>query len=96
MKIRYIAKNSIFYQGNIVLQCGADHIKQAQLYPDGLPRDSNVRCVSYDGDADRIMYYYLDDSKKFHIVDGDKMAVLCKYSIKMNLSLNLFEHKFRT
>ncbi|XP_065202453.1 phosphoacetylglucosamine mutase [Planococcus citri] len=58
------------------VNCGADHIKQAQQYPDGLPEELNVRCVSFDGDADRIMYYYLDDSKKFNIVDGDKMAVL--------------------
>jgi phosphoacetylglucosamine mutase len=33
------------------------------------------RCASLDGDADRIVYYYTDDTT-FHLLDGDKIATL--------------------
>ena len=29
-----------------------------------------------DGDADRIIYSYIDDKDNFHLVDGDKIATL--------------------
>jgi phosphoacetylglucosamine mutase len=35
-----------------------------------------TRGCSYDGDADRIVYYYLRDGKHFRLLDGDKIAVL--------------------
>lgn len=31
---------------------------------------------SFDGDADRIVYYYLDESREFRLLDGDKIAIL--------------------
>lgn len=34
------------------------------------------RGCSLDGDADRLMYYYLDDRGQFHMLDGDKIAAL--------------------
>ncbi len=45
------------------------------------PRLSNVffvqnRCVAVDGDADRVMYFYNDESGKFCMLDGDKIATL--------------------
>lgn len=44
--------------------------------PEGVPCEPNVRCVSVDGDADRIVYYYTDDENKFHLLDGDRIAIL--------------------
>ncbi len=34
------------------------------------------RACSLDGDADRLMYYYLDERSHFHMLDGDKIAAL--------------------
>jgi phosphoacetylglucosamine mutase len=46
-----------------------------------------------DGDADRLIYYYLDDDLKFHLLDGDKIALLLvdymsELVKKSNLTLN--------
>lgn len=32
--------------------------------------------MSVDGDADRVMYSFIDDSGKYHMLDGDKIATL--------------------
>lgn len=34
------------------------------------------RACSLDGDADRLMYYYLDHNGGFKMLDGDKIAAL--------------------
>ena len=34
------------------------------------------RCCSLDGDADRIVYYFVDDDSTFHLLDGDRIATL--------------------
>ena len=34
------------------------------------------RCVSFDGDADRVVYFYTDNHETFHLLDGDKIATL--------------------
>ena len=39
--------------------------------------EAGVRCVSVDGDADRIVYFFKEtDSGKFVLLDGDKIATL--------------------
>ena len=40
------------------------------------------RCCSFDGDADRIVYYYSDDHGRFHLLDGDKIATLISTFLK--------------
>lgn len=35
-----------------------------------------ARCCSLDGDADRIMYYFVDSDNSFHLLDGDRIATL--------------------
>uniref|UniRef100_A0A5S6R505 phosphoacetylglucosamine mutase n=1 Tax=Trichuris muris TaxID=70415 RepID=A0A5S6R505_TRIMR len=61
-------------------QCGADYVKTEKKVPyiydanhEVLP---NLRWASLDGDADRIVFYYVDDKNKFHLLDGDKIAAL--------------------
>ncbi|KAK7068681.1 Phosphoglucomutase-3 [Halocaridina rubra] len=56
--------------------CGADYVKVQQKWPEGVPRIQNVRCVSVDGDADRVIYSYIDSNDKYHMLDGDKIATL--------------------
>jgi phosphoacetylglucosamine mutase len=60
----------------VLLQCGADYVKVQQCAPHGVPQIMNARCVSVDGDADRIVYYYIDKCDKFHLLDGDRIATL--------------------
>lgn len=58
------------------MQCGADYVKTNQVFPTGVRAERNVRCCSVDGDADRLIYYYLDENNDFHLMDGDRMATL--------------------
>lgn len=62
-------------------QCGADYVKTKQALPPsvqaaGYLAKPGVRACSFDGDADRIVYYYLQDGKTFKLLDGDKIAVM--------------------
>ena len=34
------------------------------------------RCASLDGDADRLIYYFLDEGSAFRLLDGDRIATL--------------------
>lgn len=63
--------------------CGADYVKTNQRLPQGLEKDGvqpGDRLCSYDGDADRIIYYYLrgpaTNKDSFRLLDGDKIASL--------------------
>lgn len=63
--------------GKINHQCGADFVKTQQKPPFGLPESApNTRCVSVDGDADRVVYFFVDENEKFHLLDGDRIATL--------------------
>ena len=52
-------ENYSFY----ILQCGADYIKGGQIPPSGMDFSAGERCASFDGDADRIVYFFMDSSK---------------------------------
>ena len=58
--------------------CGADFVKTSQRLPPSLASvlKPGQRACSLDGDADRLIYYYLDDRGQFHMLDGDKIAAL--------------------
>uniref|UniRef100_V9K8C4 Phosphoacetylglucosamine mutase n=1 Tax=Callorhinchus milii TaxID=7868 RepID=V9K8C4_CALMI len=56
--------------------CGADYVKVGQKPPQGLDMKVNERSCSFDGDGDRIVYYYADKAGQFHLLDGDKIATL--------------------
>ncbi|XP_076862460.1 phosphoacetylglucosamine mutase [Brachyhypopomus gauderio] len=62
--------------------CGADYVKVHQKAPQGMHMGPGERCCSFDGDADRIIYYYNDSAGRFHLLDGDKMATLISMSLK--------------
>ncbi|KIJ21797.1 phosphoacetylglucosamine mutase [Paxillus involutus ATCC 200175] len=58
--------------------CGADYVKVNQELPPSLTSvlQHGQRGCSLDGDADRLIYYYLDESGEFHMLDGDKITTL--------------------
>ncbi|XP_062542981.1 phosphoacetylglucosamine mutase [Armigeres subalbatus] len=63
--------------GKINFNCGADYVKTNQRAPEGMPDLApNSRCVSVDGDADRVVYYFTDEGGVFHLLDGDRIATL--------------------
>lgn len=68
--------------GKLNFRCGADYVKIKQTFPDNVPRQSNAKCVSFDGDADRILYYYEDEVEEFHLMDGDRLAILIAMYLK--------------
>lgn len=66
--------------------------------PEGVPATPHDRCVSVDGDADRVVYYYIDEERNFHLLDGDRIAILVAGYLKkllqetnVNLQLGLIQ-----
>ncbi|KAL7424909.1 hypothetical protein Q5752_000596 [Cryptotrichosporon argae] len=71
----------VFKPGALNYQAGADFVKTKQALPPsiaaaGILADETKRGCSFDGDADRIVYYYLQQGKTFRLLDGDKIAVM--------------------
>ncbi|KAL5471476.1 hypothetical protein EMCRGX_G029596 [Ephydatia muelleri] len=62
--------------GTLNEKCGADYVKVQQLPPVGLEFATGDRCASFDGDADRLMYFYKDNGGHFRLLDGDKISSL--------------------
>ncbi|KAG7202201.1 hypothetical protein KM043_015877 [Ampulex compressa] len=62
--------------GQLNHMCGADYVKVQQTAPANILLKPNVRCVTLDGDADRVLYFYIDENSKFHLLDGDRIATL--------------------
>jgi phosphoacetylglucosamine mutase len=66
--------------GSLNKDVGADYVQKEQRVPkhggfEELPTGS--KCVSIDGDADRLVYFYEDSiTKKTRLLDGDKIAAL--------------------
>jgi len=69
--------------------CGAEFVQKQQLPPTIYSKSatgvSNQYVTSYDGDADRVVFHYNDESGKFHLLDGDKIAVLISAFIQEEL-----------
>lgn len=71
-------------RGQLNHGCGADFVKSQQRLPEGYADEPavqpNTLLCSLDGDADRIVFYYLSgppsDPASFHLLDGDKIASL--------------------
>ncbi|XP_027896822.1 phosphoacetylglucosamine mutase [Xiphophorus couchianus] len=69
-------------RGKLNHKCGADFVKVQQELPTGIKINPGDRCCSFDGDADRIVYYYTDSQGDFHLLDGDKIATLISTFLK--------------
>lgn len=62
--------------GQLNKNCGADFVKTNQRAPPSITITAGDRCCSYDGDADRIVFYYVTEDGTFRLLDGDKIAGL--------------------
>jgi len=63
-----------------------------QKAPDGLPLTNYPKYCSLDGDADRLIYFFLDENQHFHLLDGDRFSVLFALFISKKLNeANLFD-----
>ncbi|KAJ2726038.1 hypothetical protein GGI07_000821 [Coemansia sp. Benny D115] len=62
--------------GKLNIGCGADYVKSNQRQPADVSLTPAGRYCSFDGDADRIVYYYADEQGAFHLLDGDKISTL--------------------
>jgi len=56
--------------------CGADFVKTQQKVPAGFNGKPLERWCSFDGDADRIVYYFNEEGSIFRLLDGDRIATL--------------------
>ncbi|KAK2765596.1 Phosphoacetylglucosamine Mutase [Arachnomyces sp. PD_36] len=56
--------------------CGADYVKTKQRPPPSSKASVMERCASLDGDADRLIYYYVEPGNIFKLLDGDRIATL--------------------
>ncbi|EJW80999.1 phosphoglucomutase/phosphomannomutase domain-containing protein, partial [Wuchereria bancrofti] len=57
--------------------CGADYVKIEKKFPRNFDKiQAFERCAAFDGDADRLVYFYRDASNEFVLIDGDKIAAL--------------------
>ena len=50
-----------------------------------MPLEIGVRAASLDGDADRLVYFYLNAEGTFKLLDGDKIATLGTTNLKISL-----------
>ncbi|EJT97758.1 phosphoacetylglucosamine mutase [Dacryopinax primogenitus] len=73
-----LVNTDVFVPGVLNNMCGADYVKTKQELPPSLKGvlKAGQRGCSLDGDADRLMYYYLDEKNIFHMLDGDKISAL--------------------
>lgn len=58
------------------LDSGADFVKTKQRAPPHPKPEPGARCCSFDGDADRLIYYWTDPETGFFMLDGDRIASL--------------------
>lgn len=63
--------------------CGADYVKTNQKLPKNILDEAKGQlCASMDGDADRLICYYLDNEGVFNMLDGDKMSSLIAWFLQ--------------
>jgi phosphoacetylglucosamine mutase len=77
-----VVNDDIMSETSLNFQCGADFVKVNQRGPHGVDMQPEGRYASLDGDADRLVYYYMDQDRVFHLLDGDKIAGLAAMFIK--------------
>lgn len=77
-------------------ECGADYVKTNQRLPKGLsPSSFESLYCSFDGDADRVVFYYVDSELKFHLLDGDKISTLFAKFLSKQLEMANLERSLK-
>ncbi|CAF1143768.1 unnamed protein product [Adineta ricciae] len=72
-------------RGHLNEKCGADYVKLYQKAPDGIPLTNYSKYCSIDGDADRLIYFFIDKNNQFRLLDGDRFSVLFASFLAMKL-----------
>ena len=78
-------------EGPLNENCGAEYVQKQQLPPNLYSPESKLiglskgYMTSFDGDADRVVFHFEDNQGKFHLLDGDKIAVLVSSFIQEEL-----------
>ncbi|KNC54363.1 phosphoacetylglucosamine mutase [Thecamonas trahens ATCC 50062] len=67
-------------------EAGADYVKSNQMPPPVLAETAD-RCAAFDGDADRVVYFFNSPSAGFVLLDGDKLASLMADYISSTLQV---------
>ncbi|OJD17732.1 hypothetical protein AJ78_02198 [Emergomyces pasteurianus Ep9510] len=71
-----VVNDNVINPDSLNFECGADFVKTKQRAPPSSKASTHDRCASLDGDADRLVYYYLDTGNVFKLLDGDRIATL--------------------
>lgn len=68
---------------------GADYVQKEKVVPRNFGlADIGIRCVSLDGDADRLVYFVVQPNRdKIELVDGDKIMALFALFVKEQLNI---------
>ncbi|KAK3694034.1 N-acetylglucosamine-phosphate mutase-like protein [Podospora appendiculata] len=85
--LKYIPKDKVAFDVKVVnddvlrpevlnLDCGADFVKTKQRAPPIPKPQPGARTCSFDGDADRLIYYWVDPQTGFFMLDGDRISSL--------------------
>ena len=75
LKIRVVNDN-IDDPAMLNKDCGADYVKTQQRAPAHFNGKPYERWASFDGDADRLIYYFNGEGSIFRLLDGDRIATL--------------------
>jgi phosphoacetylglucosamine mutase len=76
-EVRIPSHRSKPFANILVAQCGADFVKTKQKPPNNPRPVPGVRCCAFDGDADRLIYYWVDEADNaFCMLDGDRISSL--------------------
>ncbi|KAL4911573.1 hypothetical protein BDW74DRAFT_143205 [Aspergillus multicolor] len=71
-----IVNDDVINPDSLNFDCGADYVKTKQRAPPSSKASALDRCASLDGDADRLIYYFMDEGNVFRMLDGDRIATL--------------------
>ncbi|KAI1166915.1 phosphoglucomutase/phosphomannomutase domain-containing protein [Nemania serpens] len=75
LKVR-VVNDDVLRPEILNLDCGADFVKTRQRSPPNPKPAPGDRWCSLDGDADRLIYYWIDPATGFFMLDGDRIATL--------------------
>jgi len=83
--------------GELNANCGAEHCQKARLPPTGVNKDTDKmkRLISFDGDADRVVYSFFTEDGTWKLIDGDKEAALIAGFLKENLAILGLDNEFK-
>ncbi|BDD60682.1 hypothetical protein MAP00_005783 [Monascus purpureus] len=71
-----VVNDDVINPDRLNFECGADFVKTKQRAPPSSKAGVLDRCASLDGDADRLIYYFIDESNVFRMLDGDRISTL--------------------